>query len=238
MMVLVQGFRATPALASPLEEGKGNLGDWQFEYAVSQPDEAGDYYVSYEYTRVTPTDVRRAADAMNRTAAELARNGVPFQATLVFAKPLAIEEFTAFARNHDLTPIQSELRGVDPEHGGVVQLGGPPEYAKDDRGRILFGTPKPGGKPIDTDSFYDFVKTRKTLRVVGIITTDVILDAKTYAAVQNDPRVFAIDVMQHVLIQRVHQGHPDIRIEHILVDWTKIYQSLEKTHIAPDLSNM
>ena len=233
MLALSFSLRTTATRAEETRVSEA-LGDWQCEYTVPQPNEAGDYIVTYEYARSSAADVQAAAAALNRTAVHLAGSGSPFKATLVFARPLSIDEFTSFTRKVGIAPVTSIIRAVDPEKGGIIKLGAPAEYAQDAHGRFLIGIPKLGGKPIDTDGLARYTKGRKSLRILGVISTDVILDAATHENVQRDPRVYAVDDMEHVITDLVRKERPDVQAEHIRVRWSILYPAMEDTHIAPD----
>lgn len=233
LCMLTINLRTTPTAAEDLQL-TGTLEDWQFQYTIPQPDVDGTYFISYEYARATTADVEAAVVAMNRTAAQLARTGSPFKATLVFARPLAVEQFTAFARNNGLTPLNNIIRAVDPERGGVLKIGAPPEFEQDARGRFTLGKPKRGGKPIDIDGMAEFTKGRKSLRINGVISTDVMLDQATYEQVKRDPRVYAVDVMEHVLAGLVREKLADVPANQLVLQWSILYPAMEDTSIAPD----
>ena len=218
----------TTACAMPWNrpvQGRATLGDWQFEYTVAAP-EGGNRSVLYEYPRNTAADVEAAAAALNLRATHLAQSGKPFQVTVVFRRPIPIEEFMTFARTTAIMPTGSLVR----THDGI--MGVPPEFASDGRGRSLIGQPKPGGKPIDTDGLARWTGGHHG-SIIGVISTDTILDATTYEKVRRDPRVYALDVMRQVLTDEIQRRHPGMWGSKLQIRSSLLYGSMEETHIAP-----
>lgn len=212
----------------------GSLGTWQFQYTAPQPDEDGYYFLSYDYARSSKAEVEDAVAAMNSAARDLARTGTPFQATLVFDRPLPIESFITFARKNGLTPTNNVVRAFDPDKGGVIKMTAPPEFERDSNGRVVVGKPKRGGNPFDTEGFAEFTRGHKSLRVQGVISTDVTLDQTTYEKLQSEPRLYAIDVMQHTLRAQFLKEKPDVAPEKLQIQWSILYPAMEEVGIAPD----
>lgn len=220
---------ARPILAN------GKLGDWQFQYQVPKADIDGSTIVTYTYPSQNRGEVEAAAAALNRTAGQFARRGMPFNATLVFTRPLSVEVFSNMARSSGLTPTGSILRVVF-QDGELGIVGAPPEWQTDAQGRFLYGTPKAGGQPIDTVGLAQFSSGRRPFRVIGVVSTDVTLDQSTYEQVKRNSTVYAIDVMQHVLTEAVQQNHPAIRLDLTTFQGSRLYSAMEETQIAPDPS--
>jgi len=208
----------------------GSLGSWRFEYGIHNDE--GTYAISYDYPRNSAADVRAAASAMNQTAASFAKAGTPFRATVVFARPLSIDEFTAFARTTGISPTQSELRALD-SNGRPLKVGIASEYAHDATGRLLIGHPLQGGEPIDTAALARMQAGGHSFTVVGVISTEVTLDRMTFAKIQRDGRVFAVDVLPEVLTAEVQRQHPGVAAASIWAQDPLLYPAMEATGLAP-----
>jgi hypothetical protein len=231
LLVLVAGFRMPTAVAGTIH-GSGALADWQFQYTLL-PDDDGQYIVSYDYPHASVQEVQAAAAAMNRKAAQLAQSGKPFKATLVFAHPLALDDFMSFAAATGVAPTSSIIRAVDPDKGGVTTLGVPPEFARNANGQLLIGQPAPGGKPLDLEGLKRFTQGSASFRFIGVVSTDVSVDGSTYTKLQQDSRVYALDVMQQVVTDIVQREHPNIAADRIHVQGSVLYAALENSGIAP-----
>ena len=84
LFMLVPGFGLNLVQAGPVE-GDGVLDNWPYKYAISKDDD-GSSVVTHEYARSSATDVNAAADAMNRTARQLASSSRPQTRTSVGAR--------------------------------------------------------------------------------------------------------------------------------------------------------
>jgi hypothetical protein len=111
-------------------------------------------------------------------------------------------------------------------------MGVPAEFASDGRGRTLFGRPKPGGKPIDTDAIARSVDNHHG-SLLGVISTDTALDAATYEKVRRDPRVYAVDVMEQVVLDEIRRRHPGAWSDKLQAPGSLLYGAMEETGIAP-----
>lgn len=207
-----------------------SLGSWRYHYAIH--DDGGVFAVSYDYPRRSAADVHAAASAMNQAASTFASSGSPFKATLVFGRPLSLDEFTTFARANGISPAQSELRAIDSE-GRPLKVGIAPEYSRDAAGRLLIGQPLPGGEPIDTAALARLETGKHTFTVIGVISTEVTLDSASFAKIQRDHRVFAVDVLPQVLINEVRRRHPGAKPGSIWAQDPLLYPAMEATGLAP-----
>lgn len=230
LLMLVPQLGINLAQAGPIE-GDGVLDNWPYKYAISKDDD-GSYIVTHDYARASMANVRAAASAMNKTADQLARDRTSFKVTLVFVKPLPIEEFRAFARGLGLAPTQNIVRGID-ANGKPVTIGVPAIWARDKQGRLLIGQPVPGGEPFDTTALARMTEGHNPIRVVGVISTDVILDSATHAKVRDDSRVYAVDIMEQVLTDLVQQRYPGVPTNKIKAWSSLLYPAMERTGIAP-----
>lgn len=212
----------------------GTLGTWQFQYQTPQADADGSYILTYDYPRSSTSDLEVAVAAMNQQAAAYARAGSPFRATIVFDRPLPINRFIALAEQNGLQPTNNVIRAIDPAMGGVIKMTAPPEYEHDARGGVLVGKLKQGGKALDAAGFAEFTKNRPSLRVLGVISTDVTLDQASYEKLQATSEVYAVDVMQHLLAEQFLKEHPDVLAEKLQIQWSILYPAMEETGIAPD----
>jgi hypothetical protein len=228
---LLKSEGVAPIAASSILKA-GKLGDWQFEYTISPPEKDGTTIITYTYPDKTKVEVEAATQAMRRTATQIAQRGTPFTATLIFTHPLSVEEFTAFVHTHHLTPMSSILRVVDQKSGEVGTVGAPPEWDQDTNGRFIFGLPKPGGEPIDREGLARFSNGRNPFRVVGVVSTDVILERVMYENLQRDNRVYAVDIMQQVLSEFV-QHEPHVNLGLATIQGSRLYPAMEEAQIAP-----
>jgi hypothetical protein len=206
------------------------LGGWQYQYSVA-PQDDGSYWVFVKYATGSPAQVRAAAAAMNASAAGIASVGTPFRATLVFARPLPVAEFDAFARATGIAPLANVVRGVDAQ-GDSVTAGVAPVYSTDARGRLLIGRPNPGGAPIDTAALARLEAGQHGFAAAGVISTDVVLDAATYAKVRQDTRVYAVDVLPQVLTALVQREHLLTSADKIQVHDPFLYPAMEATSLT------
>lgn len=224
-VVLVLNTACSLPWNAPFEGGVA-IGDWQVKYTVSSL-EGGNRDVYYEYPYSSKTEVEAAVMALNHAAAQFARNDVPFKATLVFAHPLSIEEFTAFIHTTNIQPVSSMVRLNE----GI--LSAPAEYMQDARGRFLIGQPKPGGKPIDPQALTNITSGGKALKVIGVVSTDTTLNAATYEKARHDPRVYAIDVLAQMLLDDIRHQRPRLRSEELQIRNSLLYGAMEETGIVP-----
>ncbi len=208
------------------------IGAWHFQYSVPSAAKDDRYRIGYEYPRASGAEIKAAVDAMRQSSAQLASSGSPFKATLVFAHPISVSEFTTLAQSVGIAPTANILRVVDPQKG-VLKVGIPPEFASNADGRVLVGQPAPNGKPVDPAALDRYLGGRKDVQVVGVISTDVSLDKATYDKVRADSRVFAIDTLEQLLTNEVRRIHPDASIEQIVVQGSILYPALEDLGIAP-----
>lgn len=230
-VALLVALRAAPAAANA-PQVDGTLGTWHFRYTDSNPESDGTRIIyDVDYPRGTGAEVRAAAAAMNAGAAQLALGNVPFGATLVFARPLSTEEFGQFVAATGIAPRGSVVRAVQPD-GVRVTLGVPPVWSKDAQGIMLVGQVAPGQVPFEQASLDGMQKNHPQDRVLGIVSTDVTLDAATYAKVQGAPQVFAVDVLQEVVRKAIQGRHPDTPAAKISVRQSQLYWSMEDTGLA------
>lgn len=232
LLTLMVSMRPSTISARPVL-AHGTLGDWQFQYQVPNPDTDGSTIVTYTYPSHTRGAVEAAAVALNRPAADLARRGQPFNATLVFTEPLSVETFSTLVRRAHLTPTSSILRVVF-QDGELGIVGAPPEWQTDAQGRVLYGMPKAGGQPIDPVGLAQFSTGHQPFRVIGVVSTDVTLDQTSYEQIKRTSEVYAIDVMQHILAEAVQPQHPGVRLNLTTFQGSRLYAAMEETQIAPN----
>lgn len=231
LAALVLKFGVTPTYAGTGWQDS-SLGNWRFQYAIT-PEDNGDYSIMSNFARTSVTDIQTAVTAMDQAAAKLADEGTPFKATIVFAKPMSVAEFKAFARTTGIAPVENYLRGID-STGQRAIIGTPPVWAKNAQGRWQIGKPVPGGDPLDEESLASMADGPHSIKALGVIYTEATLDPATYSRVKRDPRVYAIDVMQHVLLDLARQNLPDVPVEKIYVQGgTRLYAAMEETGLAP-----
>jgi hypothetical protein len=191
------------------------------------PEKDGSYTILSDYALATSAEIQAAINAMDRIGETFASGDSPFEAEIVFAHPLSVVEFRAFAQSAKIAPINNVLRGID-SSGQVAEMHAPPVWAKDANGRLLVGKPVVGGDPLDASALDRFATGHHQIRTVGVVTTDVMLDAQTYAQVRKDPRVYVVDVMRQVLINAVHSAYPGAPNAKIDVVNPALYAALEK----------
>ncbi len=210
----------------------GTLGTWHFQY-IDRPPEPDGARIIYDvdYPHGTSTAVRAAAAAMNAGAAQLALGTAPFGATIVFARPLSAEEFGQFVAATGIAPRGSVVRAVQPD-GVRVTMGVPPVWSRDAQGLMLVGQVAPGQVPFDQAGLDNMQRNHPQNRVLGIVSTDVTLDAATYARVQGAPQVFAVDVLQEVVLRAIQGRHSDTPAAKISVRQSQLYWSMEDTGLA------
>lgn len=209
-----------------------SLDNWRFQYEID-PEDNGDYSLMSNFARASAADIQAAVTAMNQTAAKLADEGTPFKATIVFARPLPVAEFKSFARATGIAPVENYLRGLD-ANGQRAIIGTPPVWAKDAQGRLQIGKPVPGGDSLDESGLASMTEGPHSVKPLGVIYTEATLDPATYLKVKDDPRVYAIDVMQQVLMDLARQKLPDVPVEKIYVQGgTRLYAAMEETGLAP-----
>ncbi len=227
---LVVAFRTPPAIAAS-RRVDASLGNWHFQHSVPATDPEGVYNILVDYPKGTAAEVRAAAAAMNGYAAQLAQKNEPFKATIVFTRPLTTAEFKEFAADRSIEPTGSIVRLVQPD-GQRVTMGVSPVWTKDDQGRRKIGKPGPAYAPFNDGAFERARQRHPENRVIGIISTDVILDFGTYQRVQHDPRVFGVDVLQHVVTEKVRQQFPGVDAKDINVQASQLYWAMEDTKLV------
>jgi hypothetical protein len=195
------------------------------------PQDDGSYWVFCDYARATTSDVTVVANSFNREAARLANSGTPFKATLVFARPLSVAEFTSFVKTTGISPTSSELRAVGSK-GELFKVGIPPVWEQDRQGNIRVGHPLADGEPLDTSKLNP-QHWKQSFRVIGVISTDVTLDAPTYKKISSDNKVFTIDVLPQIIINEVKQKYPNAQADRISVGGSLVYPAMEKVNLAP-----
>ncbi len=230
-VVLLVALRVAPA-ATISTRLDGTLGTWHFQYIDRAPEPDGARIIyDVDYPRGTDVAVRAAAAAMNAGAAQLALGNAPFGATLVFARPLSTAEFGRFVAATGIAPRGSVVRAVQPD-GVRVTMGVPPVWRRDAQGIMLIGQTAPGQVPFDQAGLDDMQRNHPQDRVLGIVSTDVTLDAATYAKVQGSPQVFAVDVLQEVVLRAIQQRHPGVPAAKISVRQSQLYWSMEDTGLT------
>lgn len=207
------------------------LGNWQYQYSYPAPGEDGDYMVLVKYPMDSVADVQTAANALNESAKKLASESQPFQATLVFARPLSVAEFTQFIESAGLAPTGSIVRSIQSD-GMRVTTGVPPVWATDANGRVLIGQPAPGQPPFDQGAFDRMNSKHLDDRMLGIVSTDVTLDAAAFEKVKGNPLVYAVDVLQHVITQQIQQQHHGVSANKIQVRPSQLYWTMENAGIV------
>jgi hypothetical protein len=115
-----------------------------------------------------------------------------------------------------------------------MTVGVPPEWTRDARGAPLVGKVAPGSEPLDSAALARIQQgAREPWGVAGVIYTQVTLDRATYEKVRQDPSVYAVDVLQQVLITEIQRGHPGTPPEKIGLNPTMLYDAMERVGIAP-----
>jgi len=216
---------AAPAAAGP-ERVDTAIGNWHFHYTIPGADATGDYSIGVDYPRAAAAEVRAAATAMNQYAEQTARADQPFQATIVFARPLSTEEFAQFVAATGIAPTGSIVRAFQPD-GTRVTMGVPPVWATDGQGHRLIGQAAPGQSAFDAAAFERLRGGHPENRVAGVVSTDVTLDAGTYGRIKGRPEVFALDTLQDIVSKDVQRQHPGTRAAKVHVQSSRLYWALE-----------
>jgi len=205
------------------ETGELKVVDLPIKYEIIRED--NDYMVFASYDQASVEDVQKAIRAMRQTGDEWASQGRTFRASIVFARPLAIDELRAFVKENGLL-VYGNVGRAWRQDGLATELLLPPEWEKDANGNFRLFKPLVGGDPIDPTSLAMGTDDKQ---MVGIISTEVELNADNYAGVVNDQRVAAIDVLKQVFIDLVKQKHSTAVVEHIWVPQSMVYGAMEQT---------
>ncbi len=224
-LALLATLRTAPAAANPTRLD-GTLGTWHFQYFDRSPEPDGARIIDVDYPRGTDAEVRAAAAAMNARAVQLALGNTPFQATIVFAQPLSTAEFGQFVAATGIAPRGSVVRAVQPE-GVRVTMGVPPVWGRDAQGLLLVGQTAPGQVPFNQVTLDNMQQKHPQDRVLGIVSTDVTLDAATYAKVRGSSSVFAVDVLQGVVLKAIQARHSGVPAAKINVRQSRLYWAME-----------
>ena len=215
--ILSIGKEVIPAQADAKEAVK-SLDGWTYRCQQSQEAD-GAYSVNCDYASTTKAEVEAAASALNRAAQKLASGSIPFQATLVFARPITVEEFVQFVHQTGIVPTASTLRAYDQQKTTLP---------------ITMGIgPAQNGEPLDVEALERNSKGRSTLRIAGVFSTDVVLDKTTYVKVRLDTRVYAIDTLAYITHNSVSSDHPSVKDKLISTGVKPLYPEMEKVGIAP-----
>jgi hypothetical protein len=231
-MAVVMGIASTSQSYSPAPKAPemGTLMLEQLPVTYTVTPDGGDFIVSHAYAADSPAAVQRAVQAMRQVAAKWAGEGRSYKATLMFGRPLSIDEFKSFMRESGVVAYSSSLRGLmrDGQYDEAVM---PPVWAVGTTGFPLIGTPQPGGDVLDPALVAEF--TGRQQRVFGVISTDVILDAKLYGAIEHDSRVYAVDIIQQALTNMVLQNYPQISPNQIHVFQSRLFTMMESAGLTP-----
>lgn len=240
-LALLAAISATMLQRSPATAGgpwtDASLGSWKFRHSLPAADADGHYTVDVDYPMKSAADVRGAAEAMNQHAKESLNSKGSLKATVVFKRPLTVAEFTQFAKSSGIAPIGSIVRAIQPD-GQRVTIGAPPVWDTDTQGRPKIGQPAPNNAPFDTEGF-DRV-TKKILesgpmagsRVLGVISSDLTLDLRTYQNIERSPDVFAVDALQEVVKEAIQKRNPGAAPEKIHVRGSQLYWGMEDSGIV------
>ena len=217
-LVLVLPFGQPKSLAylgngSPLDKQvSDNLAGWVFTYTIS-PSSDGGYWVTRDYT-LSSNDIAVAAKAMNQAAGDFARQGAPFMATLVFAKPVPVADFLNFAHTTGIHPSSSFLQA----NHGTSEL----------------SVPASANEALDLAKINELANgPHNPLTGLGVITTDVVLDAGTYAKIVADDRVYAFDVTSELMLAKIKQQDPAVQTSKVQIARSLLYDDMQKAGIAP-----
>jgi hypothetical protein len=232
LAVVLTGIASGPRPGSSAppapETGTLWLGHLPVSYTITQED--GDYIVFPDYAANSPALVHNAALAMRQVAAQWASEGKSYKATLVFSRPLAVDEFKSFMKDAGAVAYSSDLRGLMAD-GEYDEAGMPPVWAVDPSGFPLIGTPQPGGDVLDPALVAEF--TGHQQQFFGVIDTDVMLNAKLYGMVANDSRVYGVDIIQQALTDLVLQRHPEIPPGQLHILQSHLYTLMESAGLTP-----
>ncbi len=212
----------------------GNLEGMPYRYLIV-PDDDGSYTILASYSLASVLEIQTATTAMNRAAETFVKRNSPFAAEIVFARPLAAEDFRAFVREVGIAPIENMARGVN-SNGQIVTLGVPPVWAKDAKGHLLIGKTAAGNDPVDPNVLGRIAQGLRPTRFIGIFATSTTLDARTYANVQRDARVYVIDIMRQALIDTVRATGLSVPNEKIAVANPPLYAAMEKAGMVPKVT--
>lgn len=92
-LLLVSGSEVTADVSdvvAPQKEIDDTIEGWQHKYTIA-PQGQGIYWVLRDYKLSSAVEVKFAANSLNQVTAKLAKSGVSFNVSLVFAKPLSIQ---------------------------------------------------------------------------------------------------------------------------------------------------
>lgn len=239
-LVVVGGFlllsNATLALRTTADHGTldAEVEGLKIKYTILF-EEDGNGLVLYDYAHTNQADVKAAAQAMENRAAKFAANGTPFQATIVFAQPLSPKVFRRFMKRSGLATIGSVLRGVD-EFGQAVTLGVPPVWERDSKGISALFTPVPANDQLDSDALARLTTGSHPVRVIGVVSTDVTLDQALYEKIKSAPQIYAIDVMQQVILDELQKQSPNLAPDKVQIQGSMLYANMETTGLAPKVT--
>lgn len=205
------------------ETGVVNVADVPVKYEVIRED--NDYMVFANYDYTSADDVKGVIRAMRTTADTWASQGRTFRASIVFVKPLTVDEFRAFVKEMDVLVYASTAWAWRNE-GEITELGLPPVFEKDENGNPRLFYPQEGGDPIDPMILAQGTDDKQ---VVGIVSTEVEFNSGNYKQVVKDERVAAIDVLKQVLIDMVEVKDPAAEVEHIWAPQSVIYWAMVET---------
>ncbi len=90
----------------------------------------------------------------------------------------------------------------------------------------------PGQVPFDQAALDSMQQHHPQNRVLGIVSTDVTLDAATYAKVRGSSLVFAVDMLQEVVLKAIQARHPGVPAAKINVRQSQLYWAMEDTKVA------
>lgn len=222
---IIVGLRS-PSVGAKAPRVDAELNGWSYQYSVPTADADGDYGIVVKYPKGSASDVRAAAAAMNGYASQLAQADVTFQATIVFGRPLDAEEFGDFVATTGLAPTGSIIRARQPD-GQRVTLGVPPVWSEDDRGRRRFGQPRVGQPALDLGALERLRQRRPENAILGVVSTTATVDAAILRRLQADQRVFAVDILEHVITGTVRSQFPQVAPAKINVQSSQLYWAME-----------
>lgn len=208
------------------EIGVVNVMDLPVQYEIIRED--NDYLVFASFAHTSGEEVQKMIQAMRQVSDGWVSQGRTFRVSIVFAKPLTVDEFRAFVKDAEVLVYGSVARAWRSD-GNATEMLLPPVFEKDRDGNPKLFKPQVGGDPIDPQILAAGIDDKQML---GIVSTEVDLNADTYTHVIKDQRVIAIDVLKQVLIDLVQQKHPAAASDHIWVPQSMVYGVMEETGLV------
>jgi|GEM_PF-2135334 len=204
----------------------GNLEGWQFGYRVVTEDNKS-YSVFRDY-KMSTSEFKIAVNALNKSAAKLAKSGEPFKATIIFAKPILLNDFKEFLKQAGLSPNQSFIQAIGTETG-LTEASIPPSILASST-----GADSKNIEPLDLEIISRIqTRSKNPLKIIGVVTTDVVLTRETYEKISTDSKIYVIDVMPQILTKEIKREHPNVQDEYINISRSLLYNFMQKEGIAP-----